>query len=250
MHRLSIAVLAAVSTIAFTQFASAADLPRKAPAYTPPPPAWNWTGFYIGVNAGGSIGRDPSTINGAVGATALVPASFTLSPAGFIGGGQIGYNYHFATHWVVGVEGDFQGATQKDSACFGNCSGNAAITSFTFLESQKVKWFATARARLGYTGSPWLWYVTGGAAWGEVHNDFVVVNLSTPGSANYNKSGWTVGAGVETHLGGNWTAKLEYLYLYLDLGSITDTTVSTLPTITWTIHSDIRDHIVRGRTQP
>src|SRR5262245_32178580 len=129
MRRLSIAVFA---TIALTQFASAADLPRKAPAYTPPPPVWSWTGFYIGVNAGGSIGRDPSSFF--QGAAAIPIATNTMSPAGFIGGGQIGYNWQFAPHWVVGVEGDFQGASQKDSV-----SGLGAIAGTSFAATQKVE---------------------------------------------------------------------------------------------------------------
>jgi len=61
------------------------------------------------------------------------------------------------------------------------------------------------------------------------------------GSANFNQSGWVVGGGVETHLGGAWTAKLEYLYL--DLGSLTDVAVQS--GITFTSTSDIRDHIIR-----
>ena len=35
------------------------------------------------------------------------------------------------------------------------------------------------------------------------------------------KVGWTLGAGVETKLGGGWSAKLEYLFV--DLGSVTGT---------------------------
>ena len=56
-------------------------------------------------------------------------------------------------------------------------------------------------------------------------------------------AGRQVGGGVETHLGGNWTAKLEYLYV--DLGSLTDIVITTNPDLTWTSHSNIRDHIVR-----
>ena len=58
MRSLSIAVIASASAIALTQIASAADLPRKAPAYTPPPlpPAFTWTGCYIGAHAGGGWG--------------------------------------------------------------------------------------------------------------------------------------------------------------------------------------------------
>jgi outer membrane immunogenic protein len=53
MHRLSHVSIAIVSAITLTQMATAADLPRKAPAYTPPPPAvFSWTGFYVGGNAG------------------------------------------------------------------------------------------------------------------------------------------------------------------------------------------------------
>jgi outer membrane immunogenic protein len=51
MRRLSIALIAAASTIALTQIASAADLPRKAPAYVPPPVA-DWSGVYVGLEGG------------------------------------------------------------------------------------------------------------------------------------------------------------------------------------------------------
>jgi hypothetical protein len=39
--------------------AMAADLPVKAPIYETPAvaPVYNWTGFYVGVNGGGSWGR-------------------------------------------------------------------------------------------------------------------------------------------------------------------------------------------------
>jgi outer membrane immunogenic protein len=54
MRRLSIAVIAVTSTVAFTQMATAADLPVKAPVYTPPPVhVFSWTGCYIGGNVGG-----------------------------------------------------------------------------------------------------------------------------------------------------------------------------------------------------
>jgi outer membrane immunogenic protein len=205
----------------------------------PPPPAWSWTGFYIGVNAGGSIGRDPTTQWSQLFGTI---ASFTMSPAGFVGGGQLGYNYQFAPNWVVGVEGDFQGTSQSDSSCVGNGCSNPL--GFYYTAEQKLKWIATARARLGYTNGDWLWYVTAGGAWAQIHNDFrVYTPTDVAGSADFNQSGWGVGSGVETHLGGGWTAKAEYLYL--DLGSYTDFVFDPLTHSNFTMTSDVRDHIIR-----
>src|SRR5262245_1282516 len=63
MRRLSATLVAIVPIFAFTHVASAADMPRKAPAYAPPPPpAISWTGWYVGLNAGGNWGTsDPAT---------------------------------------------------------------------------------------------------------------------------------------------------------------------------------------------
>jgi opacity protein-like surface antigen len=49
-------LLASVSAIALAGTAFAADLPLRAPppVYVPPPPVMTWTGFYVGINAGGT----------------------------------------------------------------------------------------------------------------------------------------------------------------------------------------------------
>jgi outer membrane immunogenic protein len=224
--------------------------PGRAVFKAPPshPPVWSWTGFYIGANAGGSVGRDRTTQSElpSIGSNQIV-GSFTMSPTGFIGGGQIGYNYQFTPQWLVGLEGDFQGASQSDSVCVLECSPTPVIDT-TITATQKLKWFATARARIGYTDGDWLWYVTGGGVWGGISESVSLTNVPAPGavSADHNKSGLTVGGGVETYLWGAWTGKLEYLYM--DLGSITDSfTVSPgIGVQTWTTTSDIRDHIIRA----
>lgn len=205
-----------------------------------PLPTWNWTGFYVGVNAGGSIGHNPTTeMNDSFGVVLGTP---TLSPSGFVGGGQLGYNYQFAPHWVVGFEGDFQGTTQHDSNCVG--SGCTVPGDFYFTDEQKLKWFATARGRLGYAEGEWLFFLTGGGAWGQINNDYRVFTPADAAfNANFNLGGWVLGGGVELHLRDAWSAKLEYLYL--DLGSFTDSGFDPLSGFDFSMTSHVHNNIIR-----
>jgi outer membrane immunogenic protein len=123
-------LLASAGAMALTGAALAADLPSRAPppVYLPPPPVFTWTGLYIGINAGGTWGSNsvttdsgPQLINfGAISALGLAHATaaaegadsvISTNKGGFIGGGQIGYNFQFANSWVVGLEADIQGST-------------------------------------------------------------------------------------------------------------------------------------------
>src|SRR5215471_586111 len=87
------AALLLSTAIGFGGVASAADLPLKAP---PAPVYYNWTGFYLGVNLGGSWGHQSVDACDALTATTTVCSSGTLRMNGVIGGGQIGYNWQFA----------------------------------------------------------------------------------------------------------------------------------------------------------
>ena len=201
------AIVAAVSTIALTQIASAADQgppAHKAPVYKapPPPPApvYNWTGFYIGGNVGYGWGNANTdlTANGNVTSHPTcgcvptdIPASFAFAdsdaarPQGVIGGGQIGYNYQFSPRWVLGFEADIQGSGERASGlffdpfvtslCVVESAPGVCRTSFpspgTVLTSNqsKINWFGTVRGRLGVLVSDQLLiYGTGGLAYGEV----------------------------------------------------------------------------------
>ena len=176
--------------------ASAADLPArmatKAPAYVPPP-LYNWSGFYVGINGGGGWGR--SDFSGA-----FTTDSFNTS--GGLVGGTLGYNWQM-NQVVLGLEGDVDWSNIRGSA---PCGGTTC--------EMKNEWLGTFRGRIGYTG---LWdrvmpYVTGGLAVGNIKADIAGV-----GSSNETKAGWTVGGGVEAAIAGPWTAKVEYLYV--DLGN-------------------------------
>src|SRR5215204_5916365 len=115
----------ALTTVAIGP-ASAADLgvgPRPAPAYAAPP-AFSWTGFYVGGNVGYSWGKSENDIT----VVGLPPFLFGLSTAslargdrdetdvnGVIGGGQAGFNWQVG-NWVIGTESDLQGSGQKGDA--------------------------------------------------------------------------------------------------------------------------------------
>jgi outer membrane immunogenic protein len=186
------------------------------------PPAYNWSGFYAGGNFGYGVGRDPATEN-IFGLFGNSNEAFTLVPHGVAGGIQAGYNFMPLNWLALGIEGDYQLADQRDTACFSWCIGGTPTTY-----SQSLRWFATARGRAGVAAGPALFYLTGGGAWTTVETTASQINSITTiagttfftgsGSFSDQKSGWTAGAGVEGALGGNWTAKVEYLYL--DFGSI------------------------------
>ena len=95
---------------------------------------------------------------------------------------------------------------------------------------QKINWFGTARGQIGYTNNDWLLYITGGGAWGEINATTAAFSLSrapplaASETTSFTKGGGVIGGGTEVHLGGQWTAKFEYLYM--DLGSISDTLVA------------------------
>jgi outer membrane immunogenic protein len=252
MRHFSLALLAAVSTIALTQFASAADLPVKAPVYKAPvmAPMYNWTGFYIGLNAGYSWGRQDNLLVTTTGVT-LLSNSDHLN--GFIGGGQIGYNWQ-VNQWVFGLEADFQGSGQKGDGSFFDpgvaCGPNAIacfpIPSTSIAYTDKLDWFGTVRGRIGYamgaTGN-WLPYVTGGWAYGhgEISGTTTSGGVATSFSGSQDYSGWTVGGGLEWAFLNNWSAKVEYLYI--DFGDGPTVPVSATRNI---VSGKMTDNILRA----
>jgi outer membrane immunogenic protein len=248
MNKLLFGAISALALVT-ANAASAADLQVQAPFVAAPAP-WSWTGFYVGVNAGGSIGRNSTTQSESEGGESEILGPFNISPAGFVGGGQFGYNYQFSANWVVGLEGDFQGTGQIDTACALVCGG---VETQALSTTQKLKWFGTARVRFGYTNGDWLYYATGGVAGGEVNEAFSFnVPLATPlpisvaTSTNHINPGWVAGAGIETHVWGGWTVKAEYLYM--DLGNIADSfNLAAFGTpVVFTTTSHISDNIIRA----
>jgi len=207
--------------------ALAADVPVKVPVYKAIDPGFSWTGWYGGVNVGVGISQTHGNTPGTVG-------SVDRSGAGFAGGVQGGYNWQFDPRWVAGIEGDigYLGVDRSfpDWADVSNLFG------------VKTEWYGTIRGRLGYTNGPSLFYVTSGAAFVNVKNNNDGNVSGTQASKSETTTGWTVGGGIETMLGGNWSAKAEYLYI--DAGS-QDVFNPNLTATGLTMHFDNRFHVFR-----
>jgi outer membrane immunogenic protein len=209
--------------------ALAADMAVKAPPPAPAP-GYSWTGFYVGGTLGYSSGRDPATDNFSGSTTS---DTGTIAPAGAVGGVEAGYNWQMS-RWFLGLEADWQATGQDNSFCL-DCFPEPGRGI-----AQKLPWFATVRGRLGYAVGPALVYATGGAAFADVRTTINCCFDGTSVNFNDSKTGWTAGGGIEAALVGNWTAKLEYLYL--DLGSTSDT-ITSPSTVTGTTH--VHDNIFR-----
>jgi outer membrane immunogenic protein len=243
--------------------ATAADMAvYKAP---PPVAVYNWTGFYVGGNIGFSWGRSSNDWNifapaaGGGLTTICAPAGEAFCAAGSdssrmhgpIGGFQTGYNWQ-SSNFLIGIETDIQisgqqgdGTLHAPNATTAIVNGQPLVGTVTASHTEKLLWLGTLRGRVGYASDRWLVYATGGLAYGRVSiSSSVIAESSNLGpsctphpvigafcpvasfSNGVTKAGWTLGAGAEGVITGNWSWKMEYLHV--DLGSV-GTTFGTLP---------------------
>jgi len=182
----------AVAAIGATVAAHAADMPTKSlPASVPPPP-YNWSGFYVGANFGGAWAN---------GSLNIPNNNFYGGLTEFIGGVQAGYNFQTG-HLLLGVEGDFDGATFS----------HPALPSPT-LGSVSQNWIGTVAGRIGLVEDRWLIYGKVGGGW--VHSSAILNFPGVSWSGPNTSSGWLMGAGLEYGFKSHWTLKLEYDFLSL-----------------------------------
>jgi outer membrane immunogenic protein len=203
-------ILGAVTALVLGPTAvSAADLPVKA---APVPVAiYDWTGFYIGVAGGGSLG----TSDHIDAATGLSDASGYNVKGGLVGG-TLGYNWQVSS-FVFGFEGDASWVNEHGinpdlgpiGLTFLGPNNQPLFASFT-----KETWMATARARFGYAVNNLLFYGTGGYAAAGVEAGVKDSNTGALlASTTSTRSGWTAGGGLEWGFAPNWSAKFEWLYM-------------------------------------
>jgi outer membrane immunogenic protein len=261
MKKLLLGVILSALGIAY---AAAADLPtmKPAPAYVPPP-AYNWTGFYIGGTLGGVFGNfDPatSTVFSPTGyfAATSVPAIGAVgsrnNQVGFTGGGEIGYNWQLGS-FVVGVESDFEFLGLRSKSSGSALYPTLAPAGFTVNSSAHSDWMFTARPRIGYAFNNFLFFVTGGVAVTDPRGVFsftdTFAHATESGSISNTRVGYTVGGGVEAGLWSNWSIKAEYLFA--NFGSVSTTSnnlvaftpATAFPTNTFSHSLKVEANLVR-----
>lgn len=191
-------------------------------------PHHNWTGFYIGLNAGAAFNDSDYDLRPSGPGYAGDPNNSLRKDSGdfdntsFTGGAQAGYNYQI-NNFVIGLETDFNynGINESDHV---SRELRAPLGGrFSHTVTQKLDYLGTLRARVGFTpANLWLVYATGGLAYGRVSSSSRVmftepVEDKYHGSSSSTQAGWTVGGGVEYAVAKQWSIKGEYLYV--DLGS-------------------------------
>jgi outer membrane immunogenic protein len=183
--------------------ALAADLPvrRQMPVKAPEavPMYYNWTGFYIGGHAGGGFGDTQFTSGGF--------DDGKHDHDGFVGGGQVGFNVQ-SNQFVFGVE--FSGSWADLTG-----SHNAVLGGIGDSYHSDINTILLLTGRVGVAFDRALLYVNGGGAWVRNKVEYTVPGLLTS-EDKQNRTGWTVGAGLEYGLAPNWSVAVQYNFI--DLG--------------------------------
>jgi high affinity Mn2+ porin len=226
---------AAIGLILLAGGAHAADLAAVLPSKAPPPAAlaaFDWSGFYLGGHLGYALGGSSwSSAPGPSGTLSFSNAyNFKTGNGSYQVGLQGGYDYMFASRWVLGVEADFS----APSFVGGNQTFSSPLTgTANYLE--QVEFSGNVLGRVGYSpgsvySGHWLFYATGGFAWS--YDQFTRTQLAgapaggaaVPGTMENAfirpRFGGAVGAGVEVALDQHWTAQLQYLFIDYDSRSV------------------------------
>ena len=220
---------AAVIHLAANQSAIAADIARRPPppVYIPPPVPipYLWTGCYVGGNVGGAWSRiDLTDVSG---------VNFSATNSGFAGGGQIGCDYQWGA-WVVGFRDMLDATSLSSSTTF-------STIPFTGTVDSRTRWFDTLTARGGYLVTPQvLLYAQGGAAWTNTDITFNSAG-SQVGELSNNRTGWTLGAGVEWMFAPHWSVFAEYNFMGFGTQSATFTGCGGTCVVNANAKADVQD---------
>ncbi|MFP3945157.1 MAG: outer membrane protein [Alphaproteobacteria bacterium] len=219
----------------------------------------DWTGVYFGIHGGYATGEWDGRLATTAGDPPPPDAGFSdptqaIDGDGWLAGGQIGYNWQHG-HFVTGLEADISWTGFDGSDTF---TTDAFTPTFAKTHDLDIDYFGTARVRPGWAFANWLFYATGGLAWGETSGDLAVaydpdgdgpepVFGTSFADTDETHVGWTAGAGIEFLARGNWTIRAEWLYV--DLGKedyhFTGEVFNGDPFDTDSFPSDLSFHVFR-----
>jgi outer membrane immunogenic protein len=233
MSRLLFALTAI--TALFATPVLAADMPLKAP----PILLFDWTGFYVGGNAGYSWGSSLNTTN----VTALSTTyNYGVTHRGWEGSVEIGYCYQgmptraFLACLQARYDFPRERSASTTIATVIPSATQTTVTATTHVDPILIG------PRLGFltNANHTFWYGAGGAAIGQVGGSATgsgLAGTSTASPSNTWVVGWYVGAGVEQMLTNNWGLSVEYDYVNLNTSGVTAPFVGTNAVLTPTAGS-------------
>jgi len=189
MRKVIVAILALISSTAMAE------------------PAGNWTGFYVGANAGwlSADMKDGYFTNSPPGVDPFSPGRSDQAAAGFYGG------YQFQSgNWVLGAESGFDAALNEGYAARNIDATHCNVGSGTYTCEGRINNLFRAGARLGWTFERWLAYGTGGYARGLVQTRVFESATSHNNVATGYSDGWYLGGGIEFAVLNNLSFGVEY----------------------------------------
>jgi outer membrane immunogenic protein len=203
--------------------AGAADLTKAPISAKAPlaPPAYSWTGVYVGGDLGEAWTSNIGTWTPLPSPTAFGENidSGGNRDSSFLGGLHAGYNLQFSPAWVAGIEGGWSWANANGSFTeqWMPTSGAPPLPGSSVTLSSKLNWLASLRGRFGYLLTPnLLAYASGGPAWARFDytgsSSFPSITYFAGKTSSSVETGFTVGGGLEWALTSNWFVRAEYLY--------------------------------------
>jgi outer membrane immunogenic protein len=201
--------------------ALSADLAAK--PYTKAPAMisaiYDWSGFYIGVNAGGGSARSCWTNTSNLGIATIPNASEGCHNAtGAVAGGQIGYRWQTGP-WVLGVEAQGDWADLK--------GGNASLFLPGVSNQSKISAVGLFTGQVGYSWNNVLWYVKGGGAVTDNTYRGAVTTGGAFDQASETRWGGVVGTGIEVGFAPNWSIAAEYDHLFMGSRALSFSAIPT-----------------------
>ena len=215
--------IAAAAAALLTTTAFAADLGViSQPAPVGFEPVNNWTGFYAGIFGGiGAADFDLVPVG--------IPAGFLSTGRGALGGVQVGYDYQIES-FVLGAVADIALSGVEGRSTFGGLGGFEYVSRLDYL--------GTVRARAGFLPTDdLLVYAHGGFAYGRSTPSINAGGIPAPGFVATNRTGWTIGAGLEYAVTENISLQTEYAYTDLGSPTVTDAAAPGAATESLKLHT-------------